>query len=171
MSYNQMTREGLPFLGKTANGIPVFDRKNSHFADHGFSKETMMEALSKITQTSQFEKHVVRFEKTVGVCNCVTVTDEDRVIMAVRHKRSGPTPMVIGREAEPCSTVVIILKKACDYMGEYFILITGFVGEGSEPEPWDRQLVPGSREYQRAVRFWQTHALLYDEEVIDYIIK
>ena len=166
----RQTRYGLHFLGNTANGLPVFDRANSHYADHGFSKETMRKALSKITQTSQFEKHVVNMGEQVGFTNCVAVSDEDQVVMAVRKKRFGPTPMVLNREPESCNSVVIILKKGYDDEGEYFILITAFVGSGSEPEPWDRQLVPGSKEHKKAVIFWQTHALLYDEEVIDYII-
>ena len=166
----QQTRQGLHFLGKTANGVPVFDRANSHFADHGFSEETMKGALSRITQTSQFEKHVVNMGEQVGFTNCVAISDKDQVVMAVRKKRFGPTPMVLNREPEPCNSVVIILKKGYDGEGEYFIMITAFVGEGSEPEPWDRQLIPGSKEHQKAVLFWQTHALLYDEEMIDYII-
>lgn len=172
MRYNnfQQTRQGLQFLGNSKNGIPVFDRPNSHFLDHGFSKETMKEALSRITQTSQFEKHVVNMGEQVGFTNCVVVSDEDRIVMAVRKNRLGPTPMVLNREPEPCNSVVIILKKGHDDEGEYFILITAFVGEGSEPEPWDSQLDHDSEEYARAVLFWQTHALVYDEEVIDHII-
>ena len=172
MRYNnfQQTRQGLHFLCNTENGIPVFDRANSHFSDHGFSEDTMKKAISMITQTSQFEKHVVNMGRVVGVSNCVAVTDEDQVVMAVRKKRFGPTPMVIGREPEPCSSVVVILKKATDYDGDYFVLITAFVGEGSEPEPWDRQLRPGTPEHERSVAFWQTHALLYDEEVIEYVL-
>ena len=169
--FHQQTRQGLHFLGKTANDIPVFDRANSHFADHGFSEETMKEALSRITQTSQFEKHVIDMGRVVGLNSCVAVAEDDKVIKAVRKGRFGPTPMVLEREPEPCSSVVLILKKAFDNEGEYFVLITAFIGEGSEPEPWDRQLVPGSPQHQKAVEFWHTHALIYDEEVIDYILE
>lgn len=166
----KLTREGLVFLGRTLDGVPVYDRLNSHFADHGFSSETMKSALSKITQFSNFEKHVVKFDRVVGETTCVKVSENDKVIMAVRKRRQGPTPMVLGREPEPCASVVIILKKASDDEGEYFILITAFVGENSEPEPWDKQLIPGSKEHAKAVKFWKSHALLYDEEVIDYIV-
>ena len=166
----QQTRQGLHFLGNTANGLPVFDRANSHYAEHGFSEEILKEALSKVIQTSQFEKHVVNMGEQVGFTNCVSVSDEDQVVMAVRKNRFGPTPMVLNRRPEPCNSVVIILKKGVDSEGEYFILITSFVGEGSEPEPWDRQLVIGSKEHQAAVLFWQTHALIYDDEAIDHII-
>ena len=166
----QPVREGIKFLGVTGNGIPVYDRFQSHFQDHGFSAEVLQEALAQIYQTASFEKHVVNMGRVVGCTTCVRVGAEDRVVMAVRKRRQGPTPMVMGRQPELCSSVVIILKKVRDEMGEYFILITAFVGEGSEPEPWDRQLVPGSPEHARAVRFWQTHALIYDEEVIDYIL-
>lgn len=166
----KLTREGLVFLGRTLDGVPVYDRLNSHFADHGFSSETMKSALSKITQLSNFEKHVVKFDRVVGETTCVKVSENDKVIMAVRKRRQGPTPMVLGREPEPCKSVVVILKKASDDEGEYFILITAFVGENSEPEPWDKQLIPGSKEHAKAVKFWKSHALLYDEEVIDYIV-
>lgn len=159
------------FLGMTQNGIRVYDRSNSHVQGHQIDPEIMEEALLKITQTSRFEKHVVNMGRKVGFCTCVKVTEADKVIMAVRKKRHGPTPMVVGREPEPCSSLVVILKKGYDHEGEYFILITAFVGEGSEPEPWDRQLTPGTPAHARAVKFWQTHALLYDEEVIDHIVS
>lgn len=163
-------RKNLNYLGITANNVPVFDRANSHFEDHNFSKEIMVEALSKITQVSQFEKHVVNMGKIIGVTSCVQIKEGEQVIMAVRKKRLGPTPMVLNREPEPCESIVVILKKCYDDEGMYFILITAFVGKGSEPEPWDKQLKPGSPEYMCSVKFWQTHALIYDEEVIDYIL-
>lgn len=167
----RQTREGLHFLGNTANGLPVFDRANSHYADHGFSEKTMKKALSRITQTSQFEKHVINLGEQVGFTNCVAVNEKDAIIMAFRKNRFGPTPMVLNREPEPCNSVVIILKKGYDNEGEYFILITAFVGEGSEPEPWDKQLVPGSKAHQKAVEFWRTHALIYDDKLINHIIN
>lgn len=157
------------FLGCTADGKPVFDRFKTHLdAQHGVSKDIMREALSKITQASQFEKHVVKMGREIGLTSCVAVTEADEVVLAVRKGRQGPTPMVKDRKPEPCSSVVLILKKASD--GNSFVLITAFVGEGSEPEPWDKQLVPGTVAHERAVKFWQAHALIYDEEVIDYIL-
>lgn len=164
------SRKGLTLVGTTRNDVPVFDRPKSHLQGHGMPDEVLREALAKVSQTTQFEKHILDMGRVVGKTTCVKVGPKDQVVLAVRKRRFGPTPMVFGRQPEPCAKVVVILKKACDDEGEYFILITAFVGEGSEPEPWDRQLVPGSPDHRRAVEFWQNHALLYDEEVIDYIV-
>ncbi len=164
------SRKGLTLVGTTRDNVPVFDRPQSHLQGHGMPEEVLKEALAQVSQHAPFEKHVLDMGRIVGNNTCVQVGPEDQVVMAVRKRRFGPTPMVLGRQPEPCSKVVVVLKKAYDDEGEYFVLITAFVGEGSEPEPWDRQLVPGSPEHRRAVRFWQTHALLYDEEVIDYIV-
>ncbi len=110
-------------------------------------------------------KVTVAFDRVIGHTQCVSVTAADRVVFKRRKGRMGTTPFVLEREAEPSKEVTLILKK--DMSGAYYVLITGFIGSPAEPEPWDQNLVPGSEAHKRAVEFWQTHALIYDSEVID----
>lgn len=114
---------------------------------------------------NKFEKHVVELGHVIGENICVKVDEKDKIVLVVRKGHAGPTPMVLGRSPEPCSSVIVILKKSTDRKGEYFVLITAFIGENSEPEPWDKRLKPGSTEYQKSVEFWNEHALIFDESV------
>ena len=47
------------------------------------------------------------------------------------------------------------------------LLITSFIGAGSTPEPWDRKLRRDPKTNAEAEAFWATHALIYDEALVD----
>jgi hypothetical protein len=87
--------------------------------------------------------------------------------MAQRPHRRGPTRFVKGREPEPCDTVFVALKKIRLHR---YLLVTGFVGERPEPEPWDERAFSFSKDpgaaRERSKRFWSDHALVYDPDVI-----
>ncbi|MBE5819402.1 MAG: hypothetical protein E7310_01010 [Clostridiales bacterium] len=107
---------------------------------------------------------VINFNRIIGKTNCVSVDKTDTVVMAYRHGRKGPTPMVLNREPEDCSSLTVILKK--DHNSGNYILITAFFGDSSEKEPWDPSIISGSEEHQKAKDFWATHALVYDPSTI-----
>ena len=161
----------LKVVGRLANGLPVYDRPNSHLhdGDGGLTPELLQGALKRVETTDMFHVETVDFDHVVGFSTCVTINEGDQVVMAIRKGRQGPTPMVLGRQAEPCKAVTVVLKK--DYREGYYVLITAFVGEAAEKEPWDRSLLPGSPEHERCVEFWRTHALIFDPEVVQEIIK
>ena len=106
------SRKGLTLVGTTKDSVPVFDRPQSHLQGHGMPEEVLREALAQVTQATPFEKHILDMGRVVGNTTCVQVGPLDWVVMAVRKRRYGPTPMVLGRQPEPCSKVVVILKKA-----------------------------------------------------------
>ena len=55
--------------------------------------------------------------------------------------RQGTTPMVLGRNTENSSWITLILKKVEeDSFGAKLVIITAFIGAGSRPELWDRNL-------------------------------
>ena len=158
----------LNLLGITADGINVYDRPYSHLTEHvDVTPELLKEALAKITQVTDNEKHIVDMGRKIGMTTCVPVTDEDDIVYVIRKNRKGPTPMVRGRKGIDCNNMVVILKRAVDDEGEYFILITAYIGEGAEPEPWDRRFEVDKTGYDEAVEFWNTHALVYDPEVVE----
>ena len=153
-------------LGTCANGTTVIDRNDNHNSVHPVDEDLLCEALSNLSPTKNFEAFCFDFGRVIGQSTCVAVDETDTVVMAYRKGRKGPTPLVVDREPEDCSSMVVILKKL--ETNEY-LLITSFVGQLSEKEPWDPYLVPGSPEHQRAVAFWSTHALIYDESIIDHL--
>lgn len=156
------------FLGKTRDGYEVYDRVDSHFhAEGGLTLELLKEALSYMyANGANFKVKVVHFKRIVGINNCVAIRNFDEVVMVYRKGRKGPTPMVKNRGGEPCKEITIIIRKDKENTNRY-TLITAFVGGKSQPEPWDKRLKPGSKELAESIEFWQTHALLYNEELIE----
>ena len=145
----------LQHLGCSTNQQPVFDRPNSH---HHLPEALLKEAISRIALGNEaFCKIRVDMGRIVGVSTCVATTDEDRICFARRLNRRGLTRFVRGRNAEACSSVILILKRI-EPRG--YLLITGFVGDNAEPEPWDEKATAQS------VEFWSTHALIWGSEEV-----
>lgn len=158
------------FLGKTGDGASVYDRLNSHFhSEGGLTPDLLRSALGVIdTEGQVFVKEQVNFDRPIGESTCVNVGPEDDVVMVYRKGRSGQSPMVKNREAEPCSSLVAILKQdsSLPEAGAYE-LITSFIGRESSREPWDPN-ISTEEELQKSQEFWQSHALIYDDDLIDW---
>lgn len=157
-------------LGTTRDGYNVYDREDSHLhTEGGMNKELVNEAISYMyANNARFKVKTVHFRRNVGICCLVPITEADDVIMVYRKGRQGPTPMVKNRQGEKTNAITIIIRKERNVENHY-TLITAFVGEQSFPEPWDKQLKEGSKELAESIEFWSTHALLYNEEVIDHL--
>ncbi|NMC51497.1 hypothetical protein GYA54_02070 [Candidatus Kuenenbacteria bacterium] len=149
----------MDWVGTLRSGEPVYDRHSSHL--HEEVVPILPEALNKISSGGRdFLKEVVEFGHPIGHSICVATGPGDQIVYAQRTKRFGLSRFVVNREPEECSSVVVILKKAEDLGG--YILITAFVGNLSEPEPWDRNATPASSV------FWANHALIWGcEPVVD----
>ena len=154
-------------LGCTKNNIKVFDRKNSHFhAEGGLSSELFRNALQQIEfgPDETFGKYTVKFDHMIGKTNCVSVNDSDEIVMVKRIGRDGFTPMVKNRTAEDSDSITIILFRpdGCDDA----ILVAAYIGESTEREPWDKA-INSEEELQRCIKYWNSHALVYDESLIE----
>lgn len=133
---------------------PVTKSDSFHF--HNLSEKLIEEALKKvkIKYKSRMIKYIAKFDRIIGKKACVKTKEDDCIIFARRKGRKGDTRFVKNRELEDCKSIVIILKK--DTTGEYYILLTAFIGEESYPEPWDRFAT------EKAKTFWSNHALVFD---------
>ena len=157
------------FLGKTNNGLRVYDREDSHLHEEGgLTLGLLKEGLRKIQlmEGENFKKYELNFKRPIGLTTCVEVTSDDEVVMVYRKGRTGMTPMVKNRDPKPCEWLTIILRR--DNIANHITLISAFIGSGSTPEPWDKRLKNNPRAKQRAEAFWATHALIYDESLIDW---
>lgn len=157
------------FLGKTNNGLRVYDRLDSHFHEEGgLTLGLLKEGLRKIQlmEGENFKKYELNFKRPIGHTTCVEVTSKDEVVMVYRKGRPGMTPMVKNRDPKPCEWLTIILRR--DNIANHITLISAFIGSGSTPEPWDKRLKNNPRAKQRAEAFWATHALIYNEALIDW---
>jgi len=149
---------GLEFIGLTQDAKRVFNRFNSH---HNLSGPLLCEALGKVTLGDQsFVTKAVSFERIVGNSTCVRTSLADRIVYARRKRRRGMSRFVLGRQPEPCSNIFLVLKRS-EAEPDCYILITGFIGDQPEPEPWDSNASSGS------LAFWRNHALVFGRAEID----
>ena len=158
------------FFGRTKDGAEVYDRPDSHFhSEGGLTPELLGEALATIEANGRpFIKELVRFDHIIGGKTCVEVGPEDEIVMAYRKGRSGPTPLVKNREASPCDSVTIVLRKDRSIRDrDVYETLTSYVGEDSPREPWDPNLT-SEEERRECEDYWQSHALLYDDNLIDW---
>jgi len=158
------------FLGATEDGAEVYDRPDSHLHGEGsLTLELLKDAISKIdTDGRSFIKEKIEYDHPVGEQTCVGVGPEDEVVMVYRKGRSGQTPMVKNRKPEPCNSVMVVMRK--DYSAperDAYQMLTSYVGEGSPREPWDPNL-NSEEERKQCEDFWHTHALIYDDDLIDW---
>ena len=161
--------EERPVIGQTKDGATVRDRVDSHFhSEGGLTAELLAEALSTIdTKGRPIIAEQVDFDQPVGRQTCVMVGPEDDIEMVFRKKRSGRTPMVHGREAQETNSIVVVISRDGEIPDNNYKLVTSYVGEKSPREPWDPGL-ESDRAVAESEQFWNTHALLYDESLIDF---
>lgn len=158
------------YFGKTKDGAEVYDRSDSHFhSEGGLTPVLLAEALAQIdTQGRPFIKELVHFDHIIGGKTCVTTEPDDEIVMVYRKGRSGMTPMVKNRSAEPSDSVTIVMRKNRSIRDkDVYETLTSYIGESSPREPWDPSL--SSEEGRKECEdFWNSHALLYDDNLIDW---
>jgi hypothetical protein len=149
-------------------GEKVVNRPNSHL--HGRIEDLVAEALSRIASRGRnFIEEAVDFGRPIGETICVATNERDQIIFAKRLRRNGHSRFVLGRQPEPCSNLMIVLKATGQDKGE-FVLITAFVGHKPQPEPWDEryfsQQINPTEAIKRAQEFWAKNALIFGAEEI-----
>ena len=156
------------FLGKTQNGLLVFDRIDSHFHfEGGLTIETLKEGLAMVNfpYKDNFYRAEIVFDNFIGYSQCVKIDETDKVKMYYRKGREGKTPMVFNRKPEPSKILTIVLQRYS--LSQDLVLVTAFIGGGSTPEPWDKKFNSDPKGYAKSVEYWKTHALIYREDLID----
>lgn len=158
------------YLGTTADGYNVYDRADSHFhSENGITKDLLQKALQQMYANGvSFKKEEIHFAKSIGLTSCVSTTAKDHIVMVYRKGRQGKTPMVKGRKPEPCNILTVIIRKEREekYKNHY-TLITCFVGGDAKREPWDKGIC-SDEERRECEEYWNTHALIYNPDLIDW---
>ncbi len=149
-------------MWKLKSGEVVVDRHRSHI--HNGVVRLLPDALARIeSKGRKFFVEEVDFGHPVGETICVSTGPGDQIVYAKRPKRWGHSRFVLNRQPEPCSSMVVVFKKAEE--DNLYILITAFIGYKPEPEPWDRNLRTKAAR-QRSREFWANHALVWGSEKI-----
>lgn len=145
-------------MWKMKSGETVVDRQPSHL--HEDAGRWLPQALARIESKGRdFINEEIGFGRVIGETVCVRTHPADQIIFAQRVNRLGLTRFVKNRQAEPCRSLVVILKRAAEDRSR-FILMTAYVGHRAEPEPWDKSAT------ERSVAFWDSHALIWGSEPI-----
>jgi len=135
----------------------------SHLEAHKEVLPFLEEALQKITtyKKSKIIKREVEFKNIIGVSTCVSINENDDIIFARRIGRKYETKFVKNKKPIPCNKLTIVLKRLSEYS---LILLTAYIGSIAEKEVLDPKLLPHEKE--KAINFWDSHALIYDESII-----
>lgn len=147
---------------KTADGI-VVDIDREHMKAH----ESVMPFLKQIIPTlvvgdQPFIKTAIDMGQIIGVTDCVETTQHDDIVYAKRPGRPGKTRFVKNRNPQPSSHVTLIMKR----VGRRFKLLTGFIGNVAEKEPFDKSIRTDA-EFMQAKHFWDRHALVWGSQEVE----
>lgn len=143
---------------RLADGTPVRDRQDSHLASHAEEYPELLSllplALAKINpQGRGFIAEEVDMGRVIGESILVETGPSDAIVFAQRPNRQGLTRFVKNRQPEPCNYITVLLEKAGK--GNFYTLLTAYVGRRTPDEPWSPFARPDS------VQFWSTHALIW----------
>ena len=144
---------------KTKSGEELVERFNRHL--HPEVEALLPEALLRIESGGRkFFREQVDFGRVIGKTICVATNIGDNIVFAKRPNRSGYTRFVKNRQPEPTTFFSLIIKQGDMERGK-LVLLSAYIGEIGEPEPWDRNAGPNSS------KFWAEHALVWgDEEIV-----
>lgn len=156
------------YLGTTKDGYEIYDRKDSHIQNKsGVTKELLSIAFKRMyANGANFKKKEIHFSGPIGFNQCLETTEADEIIMVYRKGRQGMTPMVKGRTPNLSNTLTVIIKRD-EKIPNRYNLITCYIGESSLREPWDKS-IRTQEELKASETYWKTHALVYDQNAIDW---
>ena len=137
-------------------GVLFIPRVNSFHIHSGVEKYLPQVFNSINLQDQEFIVEQVDFEEPVGKSILVPTTESDKIIYAIRKGRQNYSRFVLNREPVDSSSITIVLKK----MDTYYMIISCFVGEKAQPEPWD------PKSTSESLLFWSQNALIFGSEPI-----
>ncbi|MBP6256268.1 hypothetical protein KA405_00695 [Patescibacteria group bacterium] len=155
------------FLGCTADGSLVYDRIKSHLNAHPLEQSLLDEAFEMIIPEGEYLAKELEFGRIIGESACVQTDEKDEILFAQRKNRRERSRFVKNRVPEPCSTMVIVLRRISESSLE---LVTAYIGKKGYGEPWDLGLHAFEEDFylaqEKSAAFWRTHALIYDPKII-----
>ena len=120
----------------------------------------LLELVKEVIEQADILGEKVVFEtdmgRVVGTTTLVETTDRDEIMYAKRKERNAYSRFVKHREAVPSQYIVVVLN----YIACVYFLWTAMCGRllpGDYSDPSDRLRLDG---------FYQTHAQIYDESLI-----
>lgn len=146
---------------KSADGV-VVEINLDHMSQHASVLPLLEEIIPnmKIAGTG-FIKTSIDMGRVVGVTDCVPTTQYDEIVYAKRVGRPGKTRFVKNRKPQPSSHVAVVIKR----FGNTFKLLTSFIGQCAEKEPFDKS-IRTDEEFMQSKHFWDNHALVWGTQEV-----
>lgn len=157
---------------KTAcGGVIVIPRKaEDHLVAHPEVRNLLSEAIGRVALprngNGAFLSTEVEMGRVVGLSGCVqtlSVGMNDRTVFALRVGRDRPSRVIVGEGEETTKVVVLAFPERGE--ADTYVLVTSWVGSLAPKEPWDPN-IRNDAEYQECLRFWCSHALVWDPAVM-----
>ena len=160
----------IPDSVRTAcgNRINITETTRNHLKTHPEAATMLEEATSRITlPDSSFLLTSVDFNRVIGQSACVEVDPDDTILFAVRKGRHLPSHVTKRQEKVDTRFFTVIAYK--NRRNGIWTLISCFNGPSVYREPHDRHFIDkhDGREFAEALEFWTTHALVWEEEIMD----
>jgi hypothetical protein len=168
------------------DGRMVVNRLESHVS--GRAGRYLATAISQIvTGDREFIVEEVVFPSVIGFSLVVETKPDDDIWYGIRPRRRGWSRFVKGREPEATQSYTVILKQRDEDLKQRvfderhpvgYVLITGYIGKPSVPEPDDIVRLDGvSRQTpdklieqlatsatQKSMSFWENHAFVLHKD-------
>ena len=156
--YRDSMRE---FIGLSQNGERVYiDLQETKVGLHLAEAPQLRGLITEVIEQAELSGDNVAIEKDlgriVGETTLVETDDNDEIVYAKRLQRDKYTRFVMSRAAKPTQFVTVILHRVDDGYSVW--------------SAWCGQLVPtapgGDDEMPKSQGFWRSHALIFDETII-----
>ena len=150
------------------NGVMIVTPKGlDHLQAHPDVLDLLPEAASRIQlpEDGSFLATSVAMGRIVGDTGCVVVPEtpwSGEALFAQRIGRDKASRVVVG-SGTPTDLVTVLAFKGQE--GDY-VLVSAWIGQLAEKEPWDGSIQAGSDEEARSRAFWSRHALVHDGNVM-----
>ena len=149
-------------LSKNKREVYVLDKALERMDEEMF--QNVKEALSKTYITDSHAKKCVDMGRIVGKNNCVKVGADDQVKWLWMKGKGDRIPFVYGRDGEDTNFVTIIIN---EHNGRS-VLVAAYYGEPAPMTHKDAAHRGENESYiKKCYAFWHTHALVYDEALVD----
>ncbi len=148
--------------------IVITETVIEHLSAHPDVTMFLDEAIKRVSLPTDGSILSVKVEmgRIVGRSGCaptISITPNDSALFALRLARRKASRVVLDRFGPEVSYIAVIAGPT-ENPKEYK-LYTAFIGEPAPKEPWDPTLTDVER--PESIQFWSTHALIYDETVMD----
>lgn len=161
------------YVTKCGGIINVSPRVKNHLQAHPQVFDLLRKAVELISLPTSMQKYEgeIDFGRVIGrsgVTRTPLLGFADYTCFAVRKNRTMPSRVApLGQVGEETTKMVVLARPTA--VEKQYDLITAWIGTVAKKEPWDPSIT-SSDEFSDCLRFWSSHALVYDPDVMTPVV-